>query len=385
MGRRILKAAGILTLLGGLYFGTNYMRDIFSNNSFNLNSITKSIDNKYKIRENFQKVIEAASSLEKKIIFKLKGDKAENPKAYSNEKDLKPEMKPVKFFEPEMKPVFLHGKSLDDYFKEFDELIPEQQEYLAKSLNNLSVWDFILLSRYVPIDGILKELSSFYSTDYKWHLQSLFSESILNPMTIGPTDDKGLGQITHSSEKWARELYNRKGYKFPGPEINHNLFDPYTNLVLSSIIFRKATEKKVSDFDAAYSLYTNGNKGVIRDKNGFYVINLLGLEDVNRAKKFDYITDRLILFSWISMKRPDLGKHIKDNHLRKVIETNNSEYDAKIAYEGMIDFLNSISDNKKYSEENLEIFRIETINISTWLKNLYNSTADYRFLSEKKK
>jgi hypothetical protein len=270
-----------------------------------------------------------------------------------------------------MNPIFLTGKTLDDRFKEFDKLNSQQQVYLAKSLNNLSVWELVLLSRYVPLDGMIKELSSFYSTDYKGYLQAILSESNFDPIAVGLTGDKGLGQITPSSEEWARDLYYRFGYKFPGPEITNNVLDPYTNLVLSSIICRKAAEEKVSDLNALYSLYSKGFKGVNKNTDDFYVTNDFGLNVVNRAKRFDSIADKMMVFSWMSMERPELAKYIEDKNLRKVVEANNAAYDAKNAYKGMVNFLKSMSTNKKYSKENQKIFKNEAANISAWLKKLY--------------
>jgi hypothetical protein len=269
--------------------------------------------------------------------------------------------------------VFLQGKSLDDYFNEFNSLSPEQQEYSVKSLNNLSAWDTILLSRYIPIDGILGKLSSFYSTDYKEHLQSLFAASVLDPIAVGPTGDKGLGQLSQSSEKWARELYNNKklGYKFSGQEITKDSSDPYTNLVLSSILFRKAAEEKILDLDSLAALYSKGFKGVSQDKDGLYATNEFGLSIVNRLKTFDSIADKMILFSWVSMNRPELIKYIDNPNLKMVMWANKDSYDAKPAYEDMISFLNSTSTDKKYSDENRKMFKNETINISKWIKNLY--------------
>jgi len=269
--------------------------------------------------------------------------------------------------------VFLTGKSLDDRFKEFNDLSGEQQDYLVKGLNNLSPWENVLLARYAPIDGILKRLSSFYSTDYKEFLQTILAQSILDPTAVGLTGDKGLGGLSQSSEKWARDLYNDKklGYKFPGAEITNNTFDPSTNLILSSILLRKAAEEKVSDLDALCSLYGNGFKGVKLNENGLYATNDFGLNVVNRAKTFDSTADKLMAFSWISMNHPELSKNIEDTNLKRLVEVNKGTYDGKVAYEDMINFLNSISTNKKYSEENRKMFRDETINISNWLKNLY--------------
>jgi hypothetical protein len=275
-----------------------------------------------------------------------------------------------------MSPVYLAGKTLNERFKEVNGLSSEQQVNLAKNLNNLSVWETVLLSRYAPIDGILRKLSSFYSTDYKKYLQAILSGSILDPMAVGLTGDKGFGQITPSSEKWARDLYSDKtlGYKFPGAEITNNTLDPYTNLVLSSILFRKAAEEKIADLDAVYALYNQGFRGVSPDKDGLYATNNLASDVVNRAKTFDSIADDLMVFSWVSMNRPDLSKYIEDKDLRKVAENNNDTYDGKVAYEGMIGFLNSISTNKdKYSNENRKMFKDETANVSSWLKNLYGN------------
>jgi hypothetical protein len=381
IGKGVLKATWVLALLGGLYFGANYAMDLISNNSISLNSITRSIDDKYKVRENIQKVIENAKLAEKRMISQFKESEI-GQKIIVAENSLEKKISELRGYgddPPPMSPLFLHGKSLDDHFRELDELNPQQQEYLAKSLNHLSAWELVLLSRYVPVDGILRELSSFYSIDYKWHVQSLLSESILDPMKIGPTDDRGLGQITPSSEKWARDLYNMFGYKFPGPKITNSILDPYTNLVLSAIIFRKDSEEKVLDFEALYSLYSNGFKGVKKNKEGFYVTNDFGIEDVNRAEKFSPIADKLITFSWMSMEKPELAKYIEDKNLRKVVEANNSAYDAGVAYEDMIDFLKSMSANKKYSKKDIEVFKSEITSASTWLKDLYG----LRFIKSK--
>jgi len=418
MRKGALKIAGIFVLLAGLYAGTSYFVNYCISNRINIvseiNNTSSEIKHRikkeikktgiaadlikkeiavqleedylhqkeinqllienfsnnpdtgivYRIKDGFQKIILIANSLEDRIKLQL-GEKGNSKTELSKN-----------VFVPKMNPLFLHGKSLDDYFREFDGMIPEQQEYFAKSLNSLSVWDIVLLSRYTPIDGILRSLSSFYSTDYKWHLQGLLSESTLDPMKIGPTEDRGCGQLTPESEKWARELYSKSGYKFPGQEIGKNIFDPYTNLVLSSIIFRKDAEERILSWADAYSLYSNGFKGVERNKEGIYVTNAFGLEDVERAKRFDYLTDRLIIFSWLGMERNDLGKYIEDESIRKVIGANNSKYDARIAYEGMIDFLNSEISRRKYSEKDMEVFKGEIINISNWLKELYNSSAD---------
>jgi hypothetical protein len=276
-----------------------------------------------------------------------------------------------------MNPLFIAGKSLDDYFKEFSQLNPDQKVVLAKSLNNLSVWETVLLSRYVPIDSTLRGLSSFYSTDYKGYLQNLLSVSGLNPTIVGQTGDKGLGQLSTFSENWARSLYfNKKlGYKFTGLEITDNPFDINTNLILSSILFRKDAEEKVVDLDAVYALYSYGLKGVKLNKDNLYVANETGLNAVNRAELFDSIADNLMIFSWISMENPDLKKYIDDSNLRKVIENNNNNsYEGKAAYEGMINFLNAISTNsKKYSDENSKMFRTEANNIFLWTKMLYGN------------
>jgi hypothetical protein len=275
---------------------------------------------------------------------------------------------------PTMGMIYLEGKSLNDYFKDFNDLSPEQQETSVKALNNLSAWETVLLSRYVPIDGTLGKLSSFYSTDYKGYLESILSASVLDPTALGGTAEKGLGQLSSTSEKWARGLYNNKklAYKFPGQEITGDLSDPYTNLVLSSILFRKAAEEKVKDLDALTSLYSNGFKGVTAE-DGLYTANETGLNAVNRAKTFESIADKMMIFSWVSMNRPDLIRYIDNPDLKSIMEANKDSYDAnKPAYEGMIGFLKSTSTNKKYSAETKKIFENEATNIPKWIKNLHN-------------
>jgi hypothetical protein len=277
-----------------------------------------------------------------------------------------------------MNPVFLPGKSLDDYFKSFNQMNSEQQIALAKTLNNLPLWDTILLARYAPIDGTLKDLSSFYSTDYKGFLELILSRSALNPTSIG-----GFGGISPSAEGWARNLYNNKklAYKFPGQEIGDNISDPQTSLTLSSILFRKASEEKVADLNAVFALYSDGFKGVKPNKEGIlatkdnpYVANEFGLSTAERVRLFDAIADELITFSWVSMNNLDLKKYIEDPALRKVVEANSSaSYEGREAYDGVIDFLNAISMNsKKYSEDNKKMFRAETANMFLWEKILYN-------------
>lgn len=271
---------------------------------------------------------------------------------------------------------YLAGKTLDSYFKEFDAMGPSQQEAMAKSINEMSAWDIVLLSRYIPLDGMLKGLSSHYSTDYKWYLQSLLSESGLDPTVIGGGIDKGLGQISPSSEKWARELYNDKSqnYRFPGPEIKSNILDPYTNLVLSSIIFRKDAEEKVSDLESLYALYTRGFDGVSLNDKGYYETNSAGKKSVERAKTFDSVADKMIIFSWISMDKPQLGRYIEDVNLQRAVRMNNSKYDEESAYRGMIGMLNSEASNReKYSDDTQKIFRDESTKMANWVNKLYGN------------
>ncbi len=272
--------------------------------------------------------------------------------------------------EATMSPAYLKGKSLNDHFREFDKLNPGQQEDLAKSMNNLSAWDLVLLSRYVPVDGMMGKLSSFYLTDYKGFLQTALAESGLDMATLSMSNSKGIGQLSKEGEEWARTLYG-KGYKFPGQAISNDSFDPYTNLVLSSILFRKGSEEKVSDLDAVCALYNNGFKGVSLNKEGtLYEANEFGAEFVNRVKAFDVISNEMIAFSWLS-NRKDLLKNIEDVNLRKVAEMNTNIYDGKIAYEGMINFLNYMASNKKYSDETKAMFKHEADNITNRVRNIY--------------
>jgi hypothetical protein len=270
---------------------------------------------------------------------------------------------------PAMGQMYLTGRTMDD---KFSGLSTEKQNALVKSLNNLAPWENVLLARYVPIDGLLKELSSFYSNDYKEFLQTILAQSTLDPTAVGPTGSKGFGQLAASSEKWARDLYHnrRLAYKFPGQAITNNSSDIYTNLVLSSILFRKAAEEKVLDLDALCSLYGNGFNGVTL-KDGTYRANETGTNMVSRVKSFDSIADKLMAFSWISMNHPELSKDIEDANLKKILEANSGAYDSRAAYEGMIEFLNGISTNKKYLETDQKMFRNEAINISDWVKSLY--------------
>jgi hypothetical protein len=270
-----------------------------------------------------------------------------------------------------MSPTYLTGKSIDD---KFANLTTEQQDAFVKTMNNLGPWDNVLLARYAPIDGMLRDLSSFYSIDYKGFLETILAQSGLDP-TAGPKGIQGFGQITSESEKWARDLFNNKrlSYNIPGQKLANNASDPYTNLVLSSILFRKAEEEKVLDLDAVLALYSNGFNGVSKNENGLYSSNATGADMVKRAKSFDAIADKLMIFSWISQNHPELAKNIEDANLRKIIEANNGTYDGKVAYEGMIEFLNGISTNKKYIESDQKMFRNEATSIAGWIKNYYGN------------
>ncbi len=276
---------------------------------------------------------------------------------------------------PAMQSLYVPGRTLDSYFEYINNLSEEEQIELVSELNYTSIWDIILLDRYLPIDGIVRDASAFYETDYKWHFQIMLSESILNPAIIGPTADYGLGQIIKQSENWARARYEEQAYHYSGPDLSDNIFDPYTNIILSSIIYRHAAEIPVADLDAVYSYYTNGFEGISLNMDGRYVVNNFGINDVNRAKSFSEICDRFIVASWVSMERRDLLLHIPDERVRNMIALNNPNYDAEEAYIGMVNALNSFlgeSDTPQAIIYDKDLIRGEIGHVLSWLESIYD-------------
>ena len=130
--------------------------------------------------------------------------------------------------------------------------------------------------------------------------------------------------------------------------------------------------EQVKDLESLYALYTQGYDGVSK-KDGYYIANASGTDSVNKTRKdFDSVSDKMAIFSWISLDNPEMAKYVKDEKLKKIIGSNNNSYDLKPAYIGVIDFLHSESTDKaKYSDETRKMFRNEAINVYNWSRSLY--------------
>lgn len=157
-----------------------------------------------------------------------------------------------------------------------------------------SEWDRVLLGRFLAIDDLVDQYSSYYGNDYLWQFAAYCSESTLNPIAKG-TDpgDRGLGQVGDESGTTAAHWASDPGnvYYLPGFDASRSPWDPETNLVLSSVILRSFyAMPRVIDNESAYAHLTYGLAA--EDSSG--AITPQAQERVTRAASF---IDRLTAYT----------------------------------------------------------------------------------------
>jgi hypothetical protein len=154
------------------------------------------------------------------------------------------------------------------------------------SLEDPSPWDVVLLGRYLAIDGLVARWSQYYGTDFAWQVAAYCFESALNPLAQGPDPgDRGVGQVGFDSERTARAWAGDRAnpYFARGFDVRGDIWDPETNVVLSTITLRSLyAMPSTTSNERAYAYLTRGLSAV--DAHG--VIAPEALERVGGAESF---------------------------------------------------------------------------------------------------
>jgi hypothetical protein len=189
----------------------------------------------------------------------------------------------------------------------------------------LSVSEQVLLGRLLAIDDLLARYADHYGNDYLFHILSLMAESVLDPLAQGPQeDDRGLGQVGYWAERagrdWGTETNNV--YYTPNLSANASVWEPETNLILSSILMRwVATHPAIDSPGKNYAVYTFGDAGV--DSRG--AISPIARIRVDRAE-----SHRATIMNFLRLKAFD--GDVADPVTSAILAIDRTKADGREAY-----------------------------------------------------
>jgi hypothetical protein len=145
----------------------------------------------------------------------------------------------------------------------------QQLQLVSNTANYLpnNRWRLRMLARLTPLIGYIEDAATAYDVPIDLLLMVLLNESALNPLAIGPTDDKGLSQVTSDALTLLKGLSVNQESIFYNPKLfpaSFSVFDPDFSICAGAAKLSWALrEPKVDDYAEAYALYINPIHGLV--------------------------------------------------------------------------------------------------------------------------
>lgn len=138
----------------------------------------------------------------------------------------------------------------------------------AEAYRPLDPWELLMLGRLAPIAPLIEEAATAYDVPPELFVQVLINESYLNPLAVGPTDDKGLSQATPAALRLLRAISYDPSSRFYNPHLlegAYNVFDPDFSICNGAAKLAWALSREgAKTWADAYALYINPVYGLTR-------------------------------------------------------------------------------------------------------------------------
>ena len=153
----------------------------------------------------------------------------------------------------------------------------------------LNLYSLRLLARLAPLAPYLESAATAYDVPVTLLLMVLINESGLDPLAVGPTEDKGLSQVTSDALTLLKGLSWDETSAFYNPRLVPEVFsvyDPDFSVCAGAAKLAWALRQEgVDDWREAYALYINPVHGLVNgevsERHEPLVAALLLLEDVS--------------------------------------------------------------------------------------------------------
>ena len=131
----------------------------------------------------------------------------------------------------------------------------------------LNPYGLKMLARLAPLAPYLENAATAYGVPAQALLMVLINESDLDPLAVGPTEDKGLAQITSDALTLLKGLANDEQSAFYNPQLipeNFSVYDPDFSICAGAAKLAWAYQQdKVDTLEKAYALYINPLHGLV--------------------------------------------------------------------------------------------------------------------------
>ncbi len=137
----------------------------------------------------------------------------------------------------------------------------------ASAYTALKMGDLLTLARLAPLLGLIENAALSYDLPADLLIRILINESYLDPLAVGPTDDKGLSQMTSDALTMLKVLSQDSRGRFYNPLLFQepfNVFDPDFSICAGAAKLAWALQQKEVDNEReAYALYINPINGLV--------------------------------------------------------------------------------------------------------------------------
>ena len=131
----------------------------------------------------------------------------------------------------------------------------------------LNPYGLLTLTRLAPLAPYLEDAATAYGVPAQALLMVLINESDLDPLAVGPTDDKGLAQVTSDALTLLRGLASDEQSAFYNPRLipsEFSVYDPDFSICAGAAKLAWAYQQEdVDDLEKAYALYINPLHGLV--------------------------------------------------------------------------------------------------------------------------
>ncbi len=161
------------------------------------------------------------------------------------------------------------SKFCDPSFTKMASALPRTFEGDADAYTYTSRWYLRMLARLTPLIPYIESASTAYDIPPSLLIKIFLNESDLDPLAIGPTDDKGLSQVTSDALTLLKGLSTDEASRFYNPHLlpeTFSVFNPDFSICAGAAKISWALRQPGVDNELeAYALYINPIDGL---KNG---------------------------------------------------------------------------------------------------------------------
>jgi cellulose synthase/poly-beta-1,6-N-acetylglucosamine synthase-like glycosyltransferase len=183
------------------------------------------------------------------------------------------------------------SKFCDPSFTKMASQLPRSFEGDASAYVYKGRWHLRTLARLAPLIPYIERASTAYDIPPSLLIKIFLNESDLDPLAIGPTDDKGLSQVTSDALTLLKGLSKDESNEFYNPYLipeTFSVFNPDFSVCAGAAKISWALRQPGVDNELeAYALYINPIDGLkhgkISEKHQVLTSQLINLEDMTQT------------------------------------------------------------------------------------------------------